>query len=78
MGTFLFLFIAYLAAQVAIGNDENAAAGRPLSAATLFYIAVGFGGGVLVALLVFAGISGEMFNPAVSIREPSIRPSSPH
>ena len=65
LGTFLFLFIAYLTAQAAIGNDPSGVAGGPLSPATLFYVAVGFGGGVLVSLLIFKGLSGEMFNPAV-------------
>lgn len=66
-GTFLFLFIAYLTAQAALGNDPSIAAGGPPLPSTLFYVSVGFGGGVLISLLIFKGISGEMFNPAITL-----------
>jgi aquaporin related protein len=67
LGTFLFLFIAYLTAQAALGNDPSIAAGGPPQPATLLYVSIGFGGGLLVALWIFKGISGEMFNPAITI-----------
>jgi aquaporin related protein len=66
-GTFLFLFIAYLTAQAALGNDPSIAAGGPPLPSTLFYVSVGFGGGVLISLWIFKGISGEMFNPAITL-----------
>lgn len=69
-GTFLFLFLAFAATQVA----NAAAAGAALSdisvnaypnVAVLLYISLAFGFSLAVNVWVFFRISGGLFNPAV-------------
>ena len=61
-GTFLFLFFALSATQVA-----NTSEGEPSTAnlAQLLYISLAFGFSLMVNVWVFFRISGGLFNPAV-------------
>lgn len=70
IGTFMFLFFSYAAAQ--IGNEKedslplfNAPAG--LSLLQISYIAAVFGLSLGVNVWIFYRVSGGMFNPAVSL-----------
>lgn len=70
LGTFMFLFFSYAAAQ--IGNEKedslplfNAPAG--LSLLQISYIASVFGLSLGVNVWIFYRVSGGMFNPAVSL-----------
>lgn len=68
VGTFLFLFFAFSATQVA----NAAAAGRGTTVpkapntSVLLYISLAFGFSLAVNAWVFFRISGGLFNPAVS------------
>jgi aquaporin related protein len=62
VGTFLFLFFAFAATQVA----NNLLAGRSMDIQTLMYISLAFGFSLAVNVWVFFRISGGLFNPAVS------------
>jgi aquaporin related protein len=65
VGTYLFLFFAFAATQVA--NTTINKAGSPPNIATLLYIALAFGFSLLVNVWMFFRISGGLFNPAVCI-----------
>lgn len=63
VGTFLFLFFAFAATQVAnnlLGNGD-------MDIQTLTYIALAFGFSLAVNVWIFFRISGGLFNPAVSM-----------
>lgn len=62
-GTFLFLFFAFAATQVA---NMSAAAGGGPNLGVLLYISLAFGFSLAVNVFVFYRISGGLFNPAVS------------
>jgi aquaporin related protein len=62
VGTFLFLFFAFAATQVA----NNLLAGQSMNIQTLMYISLAFGFSLAVNVWVFFRISGGLFNPAVS------------
>lgn len=61
MGTFLFLFFAFTATQVA----NNLLGVNPMDIETLMYISLAFGFSLAVNVWVFFRISGGLFNPAV-------------
>lgn len=64
VGTFLFLFFAFAATQVAnniLGDD-------PVDIQTLMYIAFAFGFSLAVNVWIFFRISGGLFNPAVGTK----------
>jgi aquaporin related protein len=61
VGTFLFLFFAFAATQVA----NNLRGTRPMDIGSLLYIALAFGFSLAVNVWVFFRISGGLFNPAV-------------
>jgi aquaporin related protein len=74
VGTFLFLFFAFSATQVANaatgnasmqGNDQGGITQAPNTSA-LLYIALAFGFSLAVNAWVFFRITGGLFNPAVS------------
>jgi aquaporin related protein len=67
VGTFLFLFFAFAATQVA----NNLRGTRPMDIASLLYISLAFGFSLAVTVWVFFRISGGLFNPAVSIPKPA-------
>lgn len=61
IGTFLFLFFAFAATQVA----NNLLGERDMDIQTLTYIALAFGFSLAVNVWIFFRISGGLFNPAV-------------
>ena len=77
VGTFLFLFFAFAATQVAnmIAASEiaaNTASGPTTS--VLLYISLAFGFSLAVTVWEFFRISGGLFNPAVHELHNAIRP----
>ncbi|CAI6335897.1 unnamed protein product [Periconia digitata] len=65
VGTYLFLFFAFAATQVA--NTPPSQLDKPASTATLLYISLAFGFSLAVNVWIFFRISGGLFNPAVSV-----------
>ena len=63
VGTFLFLFFAFAATQVANTAPGN---GRLPSPSTLLYISLAFGFSLMVNVWAFFRVTGGAFNPAVS------------
>ncbi|CAO2657224.1 Nn.00g033500.m01.CDS01 [Neocucurbitaria sp. VM-36] len=63
VGTFLFLFFAFAATQVA----NNLLGDRKMDIETLMYISLSFGFSLAVNVWIFFRISGGLFNPAVTI-----------
>lgn len=70
-GTFLFLFFAFSATQVANASTSDANAGgdsgitQAPNTSALLYIALAFGFSLAVNAWVFFRITGGLFNPAV-------------
>jgi aquaporin related protein len=62
VGTFLFLFFAFAATQVA----NNLLGTGSMNIGVLLYIALAFGFSLAVNVWIFYRISGGLFNPAVS------------
>jgi len=62
VGTFLFLFFAFAATQVA----NNLRGTRPMDLGTLLYISLAFGSSLAITVWIFFRISGGLFNPAVT------------
>jgi aquaporin related protein len=65
VGTFLFLFFAFAATQVA----NNLLGTSPMNIGALLYISLAFGFSLAVNVWVFFRISGGLFNPAVGTRD---------
>ncbi|PON22863.1 hypothetical protein TGAM01_v208343 [Trichoderma gamsii] len=65
-GTFMFLLLSFMGAQVALDNNP-ATDGQKLDPATLLYIASSFGTALAVNVWVFYRVTGGMFNPAVTL-----------
>lgn len=63
VGTFLFLFFAFAATQVA----NNLLGDNPMDIGTLTYISLAFGFSLAVNVWIFFRISGGLFNPAVTV-----------
>ncbi|CAN9211246.1 unnamed protein product [Alternaria alternata] len=63
VGTFLFLFFAIAATQVA----NNLRGTRSMDVGSLLYISLAFGFSLAVTVWVFFRISGGLFNPAVTV-----------
>ncbi|KAF1841548.1 aquaporin [Cucurbitaria berberidis CBS 394.84] len=63
VGTFLFLFFAFAATQVA----NNLLNGKRMDIESLMYISLAFGFSLAVNVWIFFRISGGLFNPAVTI-----------
>jgi aquaporin related protein len=61
-GTFMFLLLSFMGAQVALDNNPT---GERLDPSTLLYIASSFGTALAVNVWVFYRVTGGMFNPAV-------------
>lgn len=64
IGTFVFLWIAYVIAQIANEDTSITTGSNP---AQLIMIAYGFGFGVMIAIFLTARISGGNLNPAVTL-----------
>jgi aquaporin related protein len=65
VGTYLFLFFAFAATQVA--NTPPSSIDDPASTSTLLYISLAFGFSLMVNVWIFFRISGGLFNPAVGV-----------
>lgn len=65
VGTYLFLFFAFAATQVA--NTSPNSIDNPASTSTLLYISLAFGFSLAVNVWIFFRISGGLFNPAVRL-----------
>ncbi|KAI8937974.1 hypothetical protein NX059_005654 [Plenodomus lindquistii] len=63
VGTFLFLFFAFAATQVA----NNLLGDRPMDIESLMYISLAFGFSLAINVWIFFRISGGIFNPAVTV-----------
>src|SRR5438034_4954686 len=70
VGTYLFLFFSFGAAQVA---NNIASPGSPERISALLYICLAFGFSLGVTAWAFFRISGGLFNPAVSTSFPESR-----
>ncbi|KAL1649155.1 Aquaporin-1 [Diplodia intermedia] len=67
VGTFMFLFFAFSATQIAnTGTASSSLTGVP-NTSDLMYIALAFGFSLAVNVWVFFRISGGLFNPAVTL-----------
>ncbi|ORY19671.1 aquaporin-like protein [Clohesyomyces aquaticus] len=65
VGTYLFLFFAFAATQVA--NSYPSRAGKSPDVGVLLYIALAFGFSLAVNVWIFFRITGGLFNPAVTV-----------
>jgi hypothetical protein len=65
VGTFLFLFFAFAATQIA----NNLLGNNPMNLAALLYISLAFGFSLAVNVWIFFRISGGLFNPAVGFHQ---------
>jgi len=63
VGTFLFLFFAFAATQVA----NNLLGKNPMNLGALLYISLAFGFSLAVNVWIFFRISGGLFNPVVTV-----------
>ena len=66
IGTFLFLFFAFAATQIA-NNTNSGIATTSSDVSRVLYIALGFGFSLAVNAWTFFRISGGLFNPAVTL-----------
>ncbi|KAL6901389.1 aquaporin-like protein [Trichoderma evansii] len=73
-GTFMFLLLSFMGAQVALDNNPT---GQKLDPATLLYIASSFGTALAVNVWVFYRVTGGMFNPAVTLGLVLVRAVTP-
>ena len=67
IGTFLFLFFAFAATQIANTTTSTDMAITESDVSRLLYIALGFGFSLAVNAWTFFRISGGLFNPAVTL-----------
>lgn len=68
VGTFLFLFTAYLGHSMSVSTTPNTALnGGGNSNQTVIYIALSYGMSLLVAAWILYRVSGGLFNPAVTL-----------
>lgn len=65
VGTFMFLFFALSAAQVANTAAASSSTSDTPNTSDLLFIALGFGFSLAANIWVFFRISGGLFNPAV-------------
>jgi len=73
VGTFFFLFLAYMAVNTSNINKNNPPAQFDdqltllINTASLLYIASAFGTAICIMIFIFGRISGGQFNPAVTL-----------
>ncbi|TQS34144.1 hypothetical protein Golomagni_05486 [Golovinomyces magnicellulatus] len=67
IGTFLFLFMAFVGAQTAVNNNDPSNPKAVLSPMSLLYIACSFGAALAANVWIFYRVTGGMFNPAVTL-----------
>lgn len=66
VGTFLFLFFAFLGHQMAVDTAPDTGPGNVISNQTVIFIAMSYGLSLLVTAWTMYRISGGLFNPAVT------------
>lgn len=66
-GTFIFLWVAFVIAQIANLDPTIPSPGQGSDPMQLIMISFGFGFGVMVAVFIFFRISGGNLNPAVTL-----------
>lgn len=66
-GTFIFLWTAFVIAQIANQLPDIPPAGQGSSPGQLIMISFGFGFGVMVGVFIFFRVSGGNLNPAVTL-----------
>lgn len=67
VGTFLFLFFAFLGHQMSVDTAPNTGPNGVNSNQTVIYIAMSYGLSLLVTAWVMYRVSGGLFNPAVTL-----------
>ena len=67
VGTFMFLFFAFAATQIANSQLQDTTLGSATNVSSLLYISLAFGISLLVNVWIFFRITGGVFNPAVSL-----------
>lgn len=67
VGTFLFLFPAYLGHAMSVQSASDASGTGSNSSQTVVFIALSYGFSLLVAAWVLYRVSGGLFNPAVTL-----------
>ncbi|KAK4544696.1 hypothetical protein LTR36_003945 [Oleoguttula mirabilis] len=67
VGTFLFLFMAFLGHLMAVDQAGDTGPNGTNSASTVMYISMSYGFSLLVAVWALYRISGGLFNPAVTL-----------
>ncbi|KAG7803802.1 hypothetical protein KL944_000671 [Ogataea haglerorum] len=75
IGTFIFLWVAYMIAQIA--NQDEFYSSQGSNPAKLIMISFGFGFGVMVAIFLTCRVSGGNLNPAVTLSLVLARAISP-
>ncbi|KAG7903963.1 hypothetical protein KL935_000102 [Ogataea polymorpha] len=75
IGTFIFLWVAYMIAQIA--NQDEFYSSEGSNPAKLIMISFGFGFGVMVAIFLTCRVSGGNLNPAVTLSLVLARAISP-
>lgn len=66
-GTFIFLWTAFVIAQIANQSPDIPPAGQGSSPGQLIMISLSFGFGVMVGVFIFFRVSGGNLNPAVTL-----------
>ncbi|KAB2569374.1 Aquaporin-1, partial [Lasiodiplodia theobromae] len=67
VGTFMFLFFAFSATQIANNSASSSSTTGIPNTSDLLYVALGFGFSLAVNVWAFFRISGGLFNPAVTL-----------
>ena len=73
VGTFFFLFLAYMAVNTSNLDKNNPPSGTTatefalINTASLLYIAAAFGSAITIMIFIFGRISGALFNPSVGL-----------
>ena len=67
VGTFLFLFFAFLGHSMSVSQAPNTGPNGTNSNQTVIYIALSYGMSLLVTAWTLYRVSGGLFNPAVTI-----------
>jgi aquaporin related protein len=67
VGTFLFLFTAYLGHATSVQFAPNSAPGGGNSNQTVIFIALSYGFSLLIAAWVLYRVSGGLFNPVITL-----------
>jgi aquaporin related protein len=67
VGTFLFLFTAYLGHAMSVNFASDFAPGGGNSNQTVVFIALSYGFSLLIAAWILYRVSGGLFNPAVTL-----------